>query len=249
MPVQHQVVGNLTAWDIVLPLAEGLSCPFVFTAFAPPTLPSTTHPPPILHPRPFPLPWLNLAAGWFTHFVIKCMMGRNVEDILDFQDMVGCRQITPVRLLVDRVRYAPFLLTYSQTLSPLPAGWEREDVVACGYLYPRLLLARSDGEGGEGEDEGRGMSMRRAVSSPVLLGGSREDTAAVSAWLREAQERGEGPPVYIGFGSMIPNRDVLARVALEALMLTKRRGVLQKGWARISGEGSERKRRLAGSTG
>lgn len=51
-------------WLTALPLAEGLKVPLIIAPFLPPSYASTEYAPPLMRPRPFPLGFLNLVAGW-----------------------------------------------------------------------------------------------------------------------------------------------------------------------------------------
>lgn len=235
------LVANLTAWDVVLPLAEGLSAPFAFTAFAPPVLPTPDHPPVLLHPRPLPLACLNVAAAHLAQQLIRRMLGHHEEEVWCFQQLSGCPQPTPVDLMIDRVRHAPHLLTYSQLLSPLPRGWDKEAaVVPCGPLLPRML--------GEQQQQHWQSAWNKEEAAAQLQKWLLDTSSSATGDDEHKQHQGKEEearrqallPVYVGFGSMMPQPARLARATLEALRSTGRRGILQRGWAGLSGGAEER---------
>lgn len=199
-------VANITAWTMALPIAEATQVPLILIPPFPPAFPTRDFPPILMSPHPLPYKWMNLASYELVFSLFETTI-QNQKDIFRFMEESGASVISVQRLLF-RSMFCQFILPYSLKLAPLPSDWGSDK----GWrIYPSGFWS---------EREVRASSVSGHSDQPVDNG------------LPEFLEAGE-PPVYIGWGSIIGDKEKMARLALESLMRCGKRGVLLQGWSQV----------------
>ena len=198
-PSPSAMVINLNVHLLCLPVAQGLNIPILISSFMPPDIPCPETPPIVLSPTPFRFSWMNVLAGYVMR-ELYVATAVDGDRLAQLQQEAGALPLTARQNIMMRL---PILLAYPTVLFPKPQSWDQYgySVTSCGSF--------------RGNDD---------ISRPVF----DSHTLALKTFL-EGGGGDDAPPVFISWGPIMGVRDDMVRLVIKALLLSNKRGVMERG--------------------